>query len=258
MPRAHVGFAIGLLGVLTAILPGLAATNPADAPVAKPDKTLVLPGGGRPLDGEPIIKGFRNPIYLRCQRGHNNCFTVELTRDYSAGMKGREKIVPIRKGDDWGYPCCATKNTPFPDTPAADCSMVPDESVAFYVADTPFGFDWERDFGWPEPYQRGFFVGLHGDYAVWAHAGLQWAPTDPQTHLPTQSTMDFALGFGRGGRLAYLAAAEARVDCGRLSRQRDRGGARSCAAHPLPARHALRRERSGGSGGGGRANQGRL
>jgi glucose/arabinose dehydrogenase len=164
-------------------------------------------GGNRPMDGEPIINGFRNPIYLRCQRGHNNCFTVELTRDYSAGMKGREKIVPIRKGDDWGYPCCATKNTPFPDTPAADCSMVPPENVAFYVADTPFGFDFEPG-AWPAPWKNRLFATLHGAFGTWVGARMIAIEVDPGTGLPKpggtllpnggQGTAGDALDFATG------------------------------------------------------------
>ena len=168
-------------------------------------------GGGRPMDGEPIIHGFRNPIYLRCQRGHNNCFTVELTRDYSAGMKGREKIVPIRKGDDWGYPCCATKNTPFPDTPNADCSMVPDENVAFYVADTPFGFDFEPG-RWPAPWTNRLFSALHGAFGTWVGSRMVAIEVDANTGLPlpggtllpnggqgtSGAAMEFASGWDNG------------------------------------------------------------
>jgi hypothetical protein len=50
MPHIHTSVAIGVLGVFIAIPPGLAA--PA---VAMPDKTLVLPGGGHPLDLDDMI-----------------------------------------------------------------------------------------------------------------------------------------------------------------------------------------------------------
>ena len=50
MPRVHVSVAIGLLGVVAAILPSLAAP-----PLAMPDTTIVLPGGGRPLDLDDMI-----------------------------------------------------------------------------------------------------------------------------------------------------------------------------------------------------------
>src|SRR5262249_3032948 len=66
------------------------------------------PGGPNP-GGVPIAKGFRNPIAIRCQRGKNHCFALELAKDYTYGKGGREKVVLIRKGDDWGYPCCATQ-----------------------------------------------------------------------------------------------------------------------------------------------------
>ena len=105
-------------------------------------------GGILKLDGSPggtpVAKGFRNPISLRCSRGHNLCFAVELTRDYTATQGGREKLVPIRQGDDWGFPCCATKDLPFPDiTPVPDCSTVASEIDSFIVGDTPFDLDFE-------------------------------------------------------------------------------------------------------------------
>jgi len=50
MPQIHTSVAIGVLGVFIAIPPGLAA-----AAVAMPDKTLVLPGGGHPLDLDDMI-----------------------------------------------------------------------------------------------------------------------------------------------------------------------------------------------------------
>ncbi len=167
-------------------------------------------GDGKPMDGEPVIKGFRNPIYVRCQRGFNHCFTSELTRDYSAGMRGREKIILIRKGDDWGYPCCATKNVPFPDALGADCSMVPEETVAFYVADTPFGLDFERG-RWPAPWTNRIFVTLHGAFGTWVGARIVAIETDPAglpraggTLLPdggqgtAGATLDFANGWDNG------------------------------------------------------------
>jgi glucose/arabinose dehydrogenase len=171
-------------------------------------------GDGKPMDGDPIIKGFRNPIYVRCQRGHNNCFTVELTRDYSAGIGGREKIVPIRKGDDWGYPCCATKDQPFPDSPAnAKCGMVPDESVAFFVADTPFGFDFEPG-RWPAPWTNRLFSTLHGAFGTWVGSRIVAIEIDSATGLPKKggtllpdggqgtagAAVDFATGWDDGTR----------------------------------------------------------
>lgn len=163
---------------------------------------------GNPMDGTPITKGYRNPIFVRCQKGHNNCFTSELTRDYSWNEKGREKLIPIRKGDDWGYPCCASKNTPFPDVmPVPDCSQVADETVSFYVADTPFGFDFEGG-KWPAPWTNRVFVALHGQFGTWIGARLVAIDVDPMTGLPlaggtlkpdgSQGTSGAALDFATG------------------------------------------------------------
>jgi hypothetical protein len=90
------------------------------------DPTHPFRGGVLKLDGSPggmpVAKGFRNPIGVRCQRGHNRCFATELSMDYTAEFGGREKLVPIRAGDDWGFPCCFTREMPAPDVmPRPDC-----------------------------------------------------------------------------------------------------------------------------------------
>jgi glucose/arabinose dehydrogenase len=133
-------------------------------------------GGLVKLDGSPgglpIAKGFRNPIAVRCQRGHNKCFAVELAKDYSADEGGREKLVPIHEGDDWGYPCCATKDVPHMEVKnTADCSKVEPEDVSFLIGDTPFDVDFEPG-KWPLPYKGNAFVPLHGTAGPWLGARL--------------------------------------------------------------------------------------
>jgi hypothetical protein len=55
------------------------------------------------------------------------CFAAEITLDYSAAQ-GRE-IVPIRQGDDIGYPCCASKISRYMDViPVPNCSKIAGES----------------------------------------------------------------------------------------------------------------------------------
>jgi glucose/arabinose dehydrogenase len=152
------------------------------------DPTHPFHGGILKLDGTPggtpVAKGFRNPIAVRCQRGHNLCFAVELAMDYSAEYGGREKLVPIRQGDDWGYPCCFTKNQAAPNiTPAPDCSRTTPEDVSFLIGDTPFGVDFEPG-KWPAPYMGAAFVPVHGAYGSWAGARLVVVDVDPGTGLP--------------------------------------------------------------------------
>ena len=114
-----------------------------------------------------VAKGFRNPIAIRCESNHDVCLAIELALDYSATIGGREKLFPIRAGDDWGFPCCATQNEPYAgvsyqDTNAMpDCSGVVAESGAFVIGDTPFGLDFETG-QWPAPWGGRAFVTLHG------------------------------------------------------------------------------------------------
>jgi glucose/arabinose dehydrogenase len=190
-------------------------------------------GGILKLDGSmagtQVAKGFRNPIAIRCEHGKNLCFATELARDYSEDLGGREKLVPIRAGDDWGFPCCATKGLPFPEATGADCSTVTSEDAAFLIGDTPFGLDFERG-KWPAPYTGAGFVPLHGAAGTWLGARLVALAINPQTGLPlpgddleagvsTGSMADFATGWDDGahdhGRPAAIEfAADGRLFLG--------------------------------------------
>jgi glucose/arabinose dehydrogenase len=174
------------------------------------DPTRPFHGGIVKLDGSPggmpIVKGFRNPIALRCQRGHNKCFAAELAKDYSADEGGREKLVLIQQGDDWGYPCCATKDIVFTDVKTnPDCSKIVPEDVSFFIGDTPFGIAFEPG-KWPAPYRYNVFVPLHGAAGSWLGARLVSVAVDPDTGdllpsttLPTGSAgggmRDFVTGY---------------------------------------------------------------
>jgi glucose/arabinose dehydrogenase len=186
--------------------------------------TVLRIGPGHDSRGDIVARGMRNPLFIRCMPW-NSCYAVELSGDAWESVGGTEKLIELHDGDAFGYPCCVQKNIPNPDIhPAPDCSTLALPRQTFPLHDTPFGFDWERDFGWPDPYKHAFFVGLHGDFANWSHAGLQWAPTDATTHLPVQATMDFALGFGRNGPISRVADVRFAPD-GRLFFTDDQGGA---------------------------------
>src|SRR5207237_587339 len=139
-------------------------------------------GGVLKLDGSPggatVAKGFRNPIAVRCPHGKNLCFAVELAKDYSGNKGGREKLVPIRAGDDWGFPCCATKNLPYENNPGADCSAVASEDDGFFIGDTPFGVDFAPE-KWPAPYKGSAIVALHGEVSHWIGSKIVAIEVDP-------------------------------------------------------------------------------
>ncbi len=147
----------------------------------KPDGTTSL-----------VSKGFRNPIAMRCEPNHNVCLAAELALDYSADHGGREKVVPVRLGDDWGYPCCATRNLPYGGTTytgggTPDCSGVPEEGDSFIIGHTPFGLDFERG-KWPAPYGGRVYVTLHGVAGSWEGARVVAIGLDPTTGLPVPAT----------------------------------------------------------------------
>ena len=183
-----------------------------------------------------VARGFRNPIALRCEVNHNVCLAAELALDDSAVEGGREKLVPIRPGDDWGFPCCASHNLPYlgftyaDNHQSPDCSGVATDTDSFVIGHTPFGLDFEPG-AWPAPWTGRVFVTLHGDFASWAGARVVAIEIDPSTGLPnpatdigdggpdTGSLLEFATGWADGamdhGRPAPIAfAADGRMFLG--------------------------------------------
>ncbi|HEX8796849.1 MAG TPA: hypothetical protein VF765_38120 [Polyangiaceae bacterium] len=159
-----------------------------------------------------VSRGYRNPIAMRCETDHNVCLAVELVLDYSSQAGGREKVVPVRPGDDWGYPCCATQGVPYANVTygdtggTPDCSGVVPEPISFLVGHTPFGLAFETG-RWPAPWTGRVFVTLHGEYVSWAGARVVGVPLDG-SGLPAQATdtdggnsssmIDFATGWDDG------------------------------------------------------------
>jgi glucose/arabinose dehydrogenase len=202
------------------------------------DPSRPFRGGVLQIDGAaggtPVAKGFRNPIGVRCERGHNLCFAVELSKDYSTTEGGREKLVPIRQGDDWGFPCCATTGVPYDVLPTPDCSAVTSENVSFVIGDTPFDVDFAPA-TWPAPYTGSAFVPLHGVVGTWTGARLVAIEIDPVTGLPKSATdtptggsrdamSDFATGWDDGNRAHGRPANVAFAADGRLFLGNDNSG----------------------------------
>jgi glucose/arabinose dehydrogenase len=168
-----------------------------------------------------VSMGYRNPIALRCEKKHDVCLATELALDYSAEHGGREKLVPIRQGDNWGYPCCATKDLPYVDSNTglpvvfvdgdggvADCSHIAPETDSFVIGNTPFGLDFETGV-WPAPWTDRVFVTLHGAAGSWSGARVVSIALDPTTGLPlpgtelqidggSNSLLQFATGWDDG------------------------------------------------------------
>lgn len=150
--------------------------------------------------GRLVTHGLRNPMYLRCQPGTNRCYANELTGDFWDDIGGTEKLIPIRDGDDWGYPCCVSHAQPIPSaTSATDCSFVPDPTVVVPLHDTPFGLDFEPG-RWPAPWTNRLFIALHGAFNTWRGARVTAVALDPVTGAPTTSieAEDIAYGWDDG------------------------------------------------------------
>jgi glucose/arabinose dehydrogenase len=184
--------------------------------------------------GARVAMGLRNPIALRCSRGHDLCFALELAMDYSGSAGGREKLLPIRDGDNWGFPCCATTNVPYPGiTPVPDCSGIAPEQDAFVIGDTPFGLDFEPGL-WPAPYTGSAFVATHGALGSWTGARLVAIAVDPVTGMPGAGSNlpgvdagamgDFATGWDDGTHSHGRPAAVTFAADGRLFLANDNDG----------------------------------
>ncbi len=178
---------------------------------------------------EAVVTGLRNPMYLRCDAAGAECYAAELsddTWDPATGTRGREKLVRLGAGGDYGYPCCAGTNDLAPPGRSAGvgCATAASELASWPLHDTPFGLDFERG-RWPAPWRGALFVALHGVYDTWENTKLIWSPVDAAGR-PTGAWTDFATGWGRSeqgivGRLADVAFA---AD-GRLFFADDQGGA---------------------------------
>lgn len=153
-------------------------------------------GAGMPEAGATVVDGFRNPMFIRCKEW-GACYAAELSGDGWDSIGGREKLIEMRRGDRYGFPCCVDRGMPTPGaTAAGTCTDIASSVQTYPLHDTPFGFDWAPA-SWPAPYGNSFFVGLHGWVGSWTNAGVQWSPVDPTTHRPTRPTEFFVRGFGR-------------------------------------------------------------
>jgi glucose/arabinose dehydrogenase len=186
----------------------------------------VQPDGSTSL----VAKGFRNPIALRCENDHNVCLAAELALDYSDPAGGREKLVPVRPGDDWGFPCCASRGLPYAgarysDTNATpDCSGTAADTDSFIIGHTPFGLDFETG-KWSSPWTHRVFVTLHGAAGTWSGARVVAIGLDPQTGLTLPATelsggpgamLEFATGWDDNSHAHGRPAAVAFASDGRL------------------------------------------
>ena len=114
---------------------------------------------------------------------------------------GREKMFPIRDGDDWGFPCCATKGVPYAGVGQVDCSHIAPESEGFFIGDTPFGLAFESH-GWPAPWGTRAYVTLHGAAGPWTGTRLVSVEMDATTGLPVAGN-DLADGSSLGGMVDF-------------------------------------------------------
>ncbi len=174
---------------------------------------------------QPVAKGFRNPMYMRCHAKDEICAATELGEDQTPGA--REKLLFLRPGTEYGYPCCFSASQPVQVAMGMTCGQVTKEEASFTLADTPFGFDWEPEM-WPEMFRGGIFVALHGSFyssPSWAGARIVFAKTDPVTRRPIEGWRDFVRGFGPGDSPLDRPSDVAFSPDGRLFFSDDQGGA---------------------------------
>jgi glucose/arabinose dehydrogenase len=195
-------------------------------PTPNPHSGSVLRiGPTHAMSGDMVISGCRNPMYLRCEPW-GACYAAELSGDDWVGIGGKEKLIELKDGDDYGYPCCIDHNIPRPDIqPAPDCSGTSVSVQSYQLHDTPFGFDWDVANKWPKPFTGGFFIGFHGSFFdSWQGTRLAFAHVDEATHHPVGELQTFVSGWGQGqGIVGRIADVRFSPD-GRLFFTDDQGG----------------------------------
>lgn len=159
--------------------------------------------GCLPAPINQIAQGFRNPMYARCHPTNGSCFANELSGDGWDILGGREKLVTLVPGTNWGYPCCVDTNKPTNGASADLCAGVGTATIAIKLHDTPFGLDFERG-NFPAPYKNAVFVANHGMVgAPWPGTAVVWYPTDDKgmpipSPDPDAPPNKFVTGFGFG------------------------------------------------------------
>lgn len=188
------GLAVSVAGAVYATLGVESASTCPDTPRAGLIERLDT---GPSMD--PVAAGFRNPMYIRCHYRDEVCLAAELGDDGGQSYRAHEKLIMVRPGTNYGFPCCATTAMPSNlNRSNFDCANATREEATFPLNDTPFGLDWERGH-WPMPYRDAVFVALHGSFysnPQWQGARIVFGSTDPSTHAPTGTWYSFVLGFG--------------------------------------------------------------
>jgi glucose/arabinose dehydrogenase len=166
-------------------------------PASRPPMGAVIALDGT-LQGHVLATGLRNPMYLRCQHTRGRCYANELTGDFWDAIGGVEKLILVRDGDDWGYPCCVTRGHSIPDA-GTDCTTIASGEHALTLHDTPFGMDFEPG-RWPAPWTGALVIALHGSFNTWVGTRVVTIATDPSTGEPMGLPVDFATGWDDGRR----------------------------------------------------------
>jgi glucose/arabinose dehydrogenase len=143
-----------------------------------------------------------------------------MALDYSGSSGGREKLLPVHAGDDWGFPCCATTGIPYANVPAGTaCGGVATELASFNIGESPFNIEFTPA-SWPAPWANQALVAMHGEAGSWTGARVLSIPLDLTTGLTVHASdldggtvgmTNFATGWDDGtlqhGRPAALAVA---------------------------------------------------
>jgi glucose/arabinose dehydrogenase len=130
------------------------------------DPTHPFRGGIFEVDGtpggKPIAKGFRNPIAVRCLRGFNRCYAIELSRDYTNAIGGprearagarRRRLGPsvLRHQDE-----AVSRHDAGAGLHRGRCSR-----GRVRRRHTPFDLDFETG-KWPPPWNNRAYIPMHG------------------------------------------------------------------------------------------------
>jgi glucose/arabinose dehydrogenase len=183
-------------------------------------------GATHDLHGDMVIGGMRNPLHIRCAPW-GACYAAELSGDNWERYGGFEKLIELKDGDDYGYPCCVDVNNPVPGiSPTPDCSTTASSVFTYHLHDTPFGFDWDTQGLWPAPMTNAIFVGFHGSFfdGHWGGTRLGWAAIDPGTHRPMGQVQTLASGFDTAGPVRGRVTDVVMAPDGRVFFSDDQGG----------------------------------
>ena len=146
-------------------------------------------------DGMIYTEGLRNAVGITFRPGTDELWATNNGRDWLGDDQPPETIYRVTEGEDAGWPQCHAGRIIDPDYgEEGSCENVSDPEVEFQAHTAPLGLTFYTGTQFPERYQGGMFVGLHGSWNRTVPVGYKVIHIPMENGEPGQ-VQDFAVGW---------------------------------------------------------------